>query len=484
MPDDADDRRNLTMVERALRLVTDIRAGEGATALLLTLDVFLVLCAYYLIKPVREALIGAVTNGPRYKSYMGAGVATALFFAVPLYARLASAWPRNKLILRVSAFFAANLVAFYFIGLTPWVKGEPGATVFGLGFLLWMGVFNMMIVAQFWAFAADIYTEDQGKRLFPLVAVGASLGAMVGSGVVSHIVHAVGTLQMMLISAGVLVSSALVTQVIHARATKGKPDDKPAGAHEKEAKKDDKDGEKADAKDGAKPGNKDGEGTRGAYALVLKDRYLLLIAIFTTLFTLVNTSGEYMISQLVSDAAKQHGGGKEAVHELIASYMGDYFLWVNIVGLVIQLFLVSRIVKYGGFRAAFLVFPVVALVSAATITAIPTLPAVRVGKTAENSLDYSLNNTVRNMLWLPTTRRVKYVAKQAVDSFFARLGDVGSALFVFILVGQLDLGVRGVAGMNVVLVVAWIYVAWRIVNERDRLANEHPARVKGDPESR
>ena len=467
---DADNTKNLTMVERVLHLVTDIRAGEGTTALLLTLDVFLVLCAYYLIKPVREALIGAVTNGPRYKSYMGAGVATALFFAVPIYARLASAWPRNKLILRVSAFFAANLVAFYLLGRTPWVKGEVGATVFGLGFLLWMGVFNMMIVAQFWAFAADIYTQDQGKRLFPLVASGAALGAMVGSGVVSHIVHVVGTLQMMLISAAVLVSSALVTQVVHARATKGHADDKPAGAHEKYAKNGD--GDKDD----------DGAATRGAYALVLKDKYLLLIAVFTTLFTLVNTSGEYMISQLVSDAAKQHGGGKEAVHEFIASYMGNYFLWVNVVGLVIQLFLVSRIVRYAGFRVAFLVFPVVALASAATITAIPTLPAVRVGKTAENSIDYSLNNTVRNMLWLPTTRRVKYVAKQAVDGFFARLGDVGSALFVFILVGQLDLGVRGVAAMNVVLVLAWIYVAWRIVNERERLAKENPERAKGDLE--
>ena len=466
MASTADDAKNLTTIERALRLVTDVRAGEGATALLLALDVFLVLGAYYLIKPVREALIGAVHNGPRYKSYMGAGVATAIFIAVPVYARLASVWPRKKLILRVSSFFAANLVAFYFLGLTPWVKGELGATVFGLGFLLWMGVFNMMIVAQFWAFAADIYTEDQGKRLFPLVAVGASLGAIAGSYTVKSIVQTVGTLQMMLISATVLVASALLTQVIHGRATKGKAEDAPPGAQEKDAEKGD---EAANQED-----------KRGAYSLVLKNKYLLLIAIFTLLFTFVNTSGEYMISQLVSDAAKEHEHTKEAIREFIAGYMGDYFLWVNIAGLVIQLFLVSRIVKYAGFRVAFLVFPVVALASATMITASPTLEAVRVGKTTENSIDYSLNNTVRNMLWLPTTRRMKYVAKQAVDSFFARLGDVFSGAAVFILVGQLDLGVRGVAAMNIGLVLAWIYVAWRTVNERDRLAKEHPEHIEGN----
>jgi ATP:ADP antiporter, AAA family len=460
----------LTTLERALRLVTDVRAGEGVTALLLTLDVFLVLAAYYLIKPVREALIGAVTNGPRYKSYMGAGVAMALFFAVPIYGRLASAWPRKKLILRVSAFFAANLVAFYVLGLTPWVKGEHGATVLGLGFLLWMGVFNMMIVAQFWAFAADVYTEEQGKRLFPLVAAGASLGAMAGSYTVKSIVHTVGTLQLMLLSAAILVASAVVAQLIHSRASTGKAEEGPAGAHENDT---------AAGNEAASE-----EARRGPYALVFKNNYLLLIAVFTLIFTLVNTSGEYMISQLVSDAAKEHEHTKEAVREFIAGYMGDYFLWVNVAGLVIQLFLVSRILKYGGFRVAFLIFPVLALASASTITVSPTLGVVRIGKTVENSIDYSLNNTVRNMLWLPTTRRMKYIAKQTVDSFCARLGDVLSGGAVFVLVGQLNLGVRGVAAMNIVLIVAWVYVAWRIVNERDRLAKEqHPDRAEANAQN-
>jgi AAA family ATP:ADP antiporter len=109
---------------------------------------------------------------------------------------------------------------------------------------------------------------------------------------------------------------------------------------------------------------------------------------------------------------------------------------------------------------------------------------VRIGKTVENSVDYSLNNTVRNMLWLPTTRRMKYLAKQAVDSFFARLGDVGSALGIFILVNRLDTGVRGVAIMNVFLVAIWLYVAWRIVKEHTALTEKKKAiDVAGPPVS-
>ena len=154
------------------------------------------------------------------------------------------------------------------LGKTPWVEGELGATLYGLGFQLWVGVFNMMIVAQFWAFAADVYTEEQGKRLFPLVAVGASLGAITGSEVVSRIVKTFGTLQMMLLSAGMLLGAAAVTQVVHVRAEKerrGGGEQPPASDR----------GEKKD--------------TSGAYALVFGNRYLLLIALFTLLFTLVNT---------------------------------------------------------------------------------------------------------------------------------------------------------------------------------------------------
>ncbi|HEY4120192.1 MAG TPA: Npt1/Npt2 family nucleotide transporter [Byssovorax sp.] len=454
-PAKPDDRAGLSTLERCLGVVTDVRAGEGPTALLLTLNIFLVLCAYYLIKPVREALIGAVPNGPFYKSYMGAGIAVTLFFAVPAYARVAERLARNKLIAWVSGFFAANLVGFYVLGKTPWVETQLGATLYGLGFLLWVGVFNMMIVAQFWSFAADVYTEERGKRIFPLVAVGASLGAMAGSEVVSRIVSTFGILQMMLLSAGMLVGSALVAQVVHVRAEKERLD----GGEEPPAS------DRGDKKD-----------TKGAYALVFGNKYLLLIAAFTLLFTLVNTSGEFMISSLVAEAAKAHTHVKSEQHAFIAAYFGDYFKYVNAAGLFIQLFLVSRLVKYGGFKVAFLVFPVVSLVSSTVIATTPTLPVVRVGKTAENSLDYSLNNTLRNMLWLPTTRRMKYLAKQVVDSFFSRLGDVGSAAGVLVLADHFGLGVRGVAILNVVLVVVWIVVALRIVVERDRVSKEYAER--------
>lgn len=450
-----------------------MRAGEGVTALLLTLNVFLLLTSYYLIKPVREALIGSVEHGPEYKSYMGGAIALALFAIVPLYGMLAARFKRNALILRVSFFFVANLVGFWFLGRLPWIDGEVGATVYALAFVLWVGVFNLMIVAQFWAFAADVYTDEQGKRLFALVGLGASVGAVVGSLVMNRIVKQLGTEHMMLVAAGTLVAATLLTQVIHKRESKRAAKVDP----EKERKRREEEEAKASKE--------------GGFSMVLRNRYLLLIGAFTILFQIVNTNGEYILSKLVADAADAATTTREDQKEWIAAYYGSFFLWVNVAGVAIQMFLVSRIVKWGGFKLGLLIFPVIALFSEAAIAIVPMLMIVRVGKTAENALDYSLNNTLRNALWLPMSTRAKYVAKQVIDSFVVRVGDMGSALSIFILIDALHLTVRAVATLNAVLVLAWIYVSIEIVRENAKLTakqdtqqekadkpNERPSRLE------
>jgi hypothetical protein len=126
-----------------LKPITEVRAGEAVTALLLTANAFLLLAAYYLIKPVREALILALASGAEYKSYLGAAIAVLLLLAVPLYARAFDRYPRGKLVVGVSCFFALHLVAFFALGMNDAVKSR-----LGLAFFVWVGVFNMMVVAQ------------------------------------------------------------------------------------------------------------------------------------------------------------------------------------------------------------------------------------------------------------------------------------------------------------------------------------------------
>jgi len=433
-----------------------VREGEGPTALLLALNIFLLLMAYYLIKPVREALILEIgEDGAEYKSYVNGAIAGGLLFAVPAYSALASRVKRNRLVISVTLFFASHLALFYLASFFA-----AGSMAMGFGFYFWVGIFNMMVIAQAWAFTADIYTDDQGKRLFPLVGVGASVGAAVGSLGASQLADTLGTFQMLLLAGGFLAVSAGLTQIIHVRESAREEDTDGA---------DDADEEPADEGEPKKKAP-----STGAFAMVLKHKYLTLLAAFSLLFTLVNTNGEYMISELVGQFARgveEAGelGEGVALRDFIAAWYGEFYLYVNIAGVVIQTFLVSRLIKYLGITPTFLILPVVALIDGGLVAAIPMLAILKWGKVAENSIDYSVNNTVRNMLWLPTTREMKYKAKQAVDTFFVRMGDMASAGVVLLLAGTLGLGVRWFGGLNVVLCLVWIWLALRIMAERKRM---------------
>ncbi|HVR21595.1 MAG TPA: hypothetical protein VMS65_17895, partial [Polyangiaceae bacterium] len=192
-----------TPLERALRVVTDVRSGEAPLSLALALNVCLLLTAYYVIKPVREALILVLDSGAEYKSAMSAAIALVLIVAVPAYARFVDKLPRLRLVVGVTLFFASHLVLFYLASHVPVLRRN-----LGLVFFVWVGVFNMMVVAQLWSFANDLYTPEQGKRLFAMVALGGTLGAALGSKVASWLVHPLGVYALLLVGAALLVVCA------------------------------------------------------------------------------------------------------------------------------------------------------------------------------------------------------------------------------------------------------------------------------------
>lgn len=463
-------------LERALSVVTEVRPGEGVTAVLFTVNVFLLLVAYYVIKPVREGLILAMDGGPEKKSYASAAIAITLLLAVPAYSKVANKISKHKLVVGVSLFFATHLIVFWMLSHTP-VRKE-----LGLVFFTWVGVFNMMVVAQFWSFANDVYTQEQGKRLFAIVGIGASLGSAAGAYITKFLKDTIGlgVFELLLVAGGFLVCSAFLTHTVYRR-------EKTRGAAAGQPKPEPRAGSGKDDKPVAETGE-------GGFTLVRKNKYLLLLAAFSLVFTIVDTNGEFMLSTLVAERAKaaataQHiaaGEMDKFTEGFIASYYGGFYLWVNLIGLVIQTFLVSRIVKLGGLKVAFFIYPIVALSSALNNVFTPALfgvdrlSAFRPTKTAENAVDYSLNNTVRNMLWLPTTTEVKYKAKQAVDTFFVRMGDVASAGLVFVFSARLALPVQSFSVINIVLVVLWLLIAVGIVRENARLSEEKRKREGSD----
>jgi AAA family ATP:ADP antiporter len=423
-------------LDRALSLFTDVKSGEGATAVLMMANIFLLLICYSVIKTVREPLI-LLGGGAEVRSYAAAGQAVLLMGFVPLYGWFASRVNRAKLLVGVSLFFVTciELFSLAVTARVPYV---------GVAFFIWVGIFNISLVAQFWSFANDIYSKEAGDRLFPIIVIGMTAGAPIGSYVAGQLFGEGVSPQLILQISAVLLSLTVVLYLIlNSRAT--------AHAAAPEAPM----------------------STEGGFRLVLTNHYLLLVAVLIILLNIVNTTGEYIVARLVSAHVNDLAAANAAFNKqaYIGEFFGNYQFWVNVTALVLQTFVTARLVKYAGLRGVLLALPLIALGGYSIVAAGVGFSIVRWVKTAENATDYSIMNTARQLLWLPTTREEKYKAKQAIDTFFVRGGDLLSAGAVFLGTGILHLTVPQFAMGNVVLTLIWIGVAMLILKAHAKLTS-------------
>jgi AAA family ATP:ADP antiporter len=423
-------------IDRALRVFGDVRAGEGGTVLLMAFNVAILLVAYYILKTVREPLI-LLAGGAELKSYAAAAQALTLIGYVPLYGWVAARMPRQRFLAAVVLFFVGCIEVFV-------LGGRLAVPHLGFAFYVWVGIFSLTTIAQFWSFANEVFTRDEGDRLFPLIAVGSTAGAPLGAALAETLfARGVGPFRMMQLAAAILVLHLVLYRVL-ARRLRGAA--------------------KPRAQAPIDPGN--------GFALVLKSRYLRLIAALLVLLNLANTVGEFILARAVVTAADARAAALDGFNKgaFIGGFYADYFFWVNVLTILIQAFLVSRIVKRLGMAGVVLALPVVAFGAYGVAAAGAGLATLRILKTAENSTDYSLMNTAKQMLWLPTTRVEKYKAKQAVDTFFVRTGDLLAALVVFLGTRVVRMDVPGFAWANIAVVVASFFVGLVLLRENRRLA--------------
>lgn len=429
------------LLERFLSLFTRVQPGEGFAAVLLTANVFLLLACYYILKTVREPLILA-SGGAELKAYAAAAQAALLFFVIPVYGWIASRMDRMRFIGVSTLFFVATLLGFYLL-----VQANAGV---GFTFYIWLGIFNVFVVAQFWSFANDLYSEEAGKRLFPIIGVGASVGAWAGSVFAEQVFDELQVKGMMpLAGAGLLVYLAL-TWLVNRR----------FGAQARLQGKDDQ--------------SKAPLGKEGGFELVWKNRYLRLIAMLVLLLNVVNTTGGYILDRmlLASLDTLAAAAGPNVGHDvIIGKFYGSFFGWVNLLALLMQLFLVPYLFRWIGVRGALFILPCIALGGYSALIAFPFLAVVQIAKILENATDYSIQNTTRNALYLLTSREAKYKAKAAIETFFWRTGDMLQAGVVK-LGTAIGLSIQGFASVNLGFTVVWLGLVWMLFREHKRLSAE------------
>jgi AAA family ATP:ADP antiporter len=431
------------LLDRFLRLFTDVRPGESGTVLLLFVNLFLLFVGYYIIKTAREPLI-LVSGGAELRAYASAVMAVVLMGFVPLYSWFSSRVARLKMIFGVILFFILNIELFY-------AGAHAQVPKLGFIFFVWVGIYNNAIVALFWSFANDLYRRADGERLFPVIFLGATAGAPVGAKVAGTLFEMkVKPFDMMQISVALLfVNLALYWAVNRREAAR------PAQA------------QASTSPLAAGP---------GGFGLVFRSRYLTLFAALILLLNLVNTTGEYILRRALVDAA--HRMAVADPTSFIGAFEGTYQFYGGIAAALLQAFVVSRVVKYFGLAGALLTLPLVSFGSYSLIAAGAGLLAIRWAKVAENATDYSLTNTGKQLVWLPTSREEKYKAKQAVDTFFVRFGDLVQAAVVFVGTVWLGFGLRGFALTNLAFIVVWIVVVVMLLREHRRIVRREEEGAK------
>jgi AAA family ATP:ADP antiporter len=299
-------------------------------------------------------------------------------------------------------------------------------------------------VAQLWALANDVYHHGQGLRLFPLVALGAPLGSAAGALFASRVLAGESVIAWLMHAAALL----LLVQLGLLAAVFRRPE-------------------------AAEP--KAPLGAEGGFSLVLRSPYLRWIALLVLLLNLVSTTGEFLLSRAVLDEAARGLAASGAVADerafretFVRGAYGDFYFVVNVASVLVQALVASRLVRWLGMRGVLFALPLVALATYGLAAVGLPFVMFRALKVAENATDYSVQNTGKALLWLPTSRDEKYKAKQVVDAYFVRVGDVLSALLVLAAAQALALPPGALAIVNVVVAAAALAVAWKVSQGYER----------------
>ena len=387
---------------------------------------FFLLSAYYVLKPIRDEL--GIRGDLDKLPWLWTGTTIAMLVAAPIFAALVSRYPRRTFLPVTYRFFAVNILVFY--GALEWTSGDTRLYV-GYAFFIWASVFNLFAVSVFWGFMADMFNQEQGKRLFGMIAVGGTAGAIFGASVPALLATRLGPGHVMLFSVVLL---ELAVQCIRRLIAHFSLDSRAGGDAEPRS---------------PEPGPRVLEGIR----LILGSPYLLLIAAYMLLFTVTTTFLEFERLGAIKRAF--------ATQEARTSALGWVELSVNALTLTTQLLLTGRLITNLGIRPALLFLPALTLIGfvlmwvfrdAATpvdgvVAAVSSYAMLVIGFFVfRRSMHFAVDRPTREVLYTVLGPEEKYKSKSFIDTFVYRGGDLLGA-WASLLITKLGGAVAGVAAL-------------------------------------
>ena len=418
----------MTTLRSAIQSLADAEPEEVVPLIWAFLYFFFLLCGYYILRPVRDEM--AIEGGVQHLPWMMTGTFVSLLVVTPLFGYLSVHVPRYRLLLTVYLFFAANLVGFFVVMMSH-IMPEWAARVF----FVWLSVFNLFVVSVFWSFMADLFTPEQGARLFGVIAAGGSTGAVTGPLLTTVLTYVVPIATLMLISASFLAACCFCIHRLDEWARRH-----PIGQRRRE---------------GEPIGGSIWAGIRLAFA----SPYLMGICLY--LFCLTTTATFLYLEQTRLIGAQIPS--PDARTRLFA--IVD--LAVNIITFITQVYMTSRMISAFGLASALVFLPIVSALGFSALGLMPLLVVFILFTVARRVGEYAISKPAREVLFTVVSREEKYKAKNFIDTAVARGGDAATG---WIVNGVKAFGVTTtqLAWILVPITFLWGWLGWSLAQQEDR----------------
>jgi ATP:ADP antiporter, AAA family len=419
-----------SLLARVLKALAAIEPYEVRAVVLSMLYFLFLFGSYSVLKPVRETM-GTVYGVNHYQQLFTATLLASLLFA-PLYSGLAARIKLSSFLPWVYGFVAASILIFYalFVGVSGQDRWIAAA------FFVWVSTFNLLIISVFWTFMADIFSRTQAKRLFGFVAAGGTVGGIVGPAIPTFFGKGLGNNNLMLISAAGFVVTAVLVRLL---------------AHEKQklvAAGVEVQRTSLDHRLGGNPFD--------GFVLLLRSRFLLLLALFLLLMTWISTIVYFQLGDLITKAFTNRDARTQAY--------GVIELSVNSIAVIIQLFGSGRIIARFGVRAGLLLNPIIMVIAFLAIAFSPVLLILGGIQIVRRVAEYALAKPAREMLFTVVDQQSRYKAKNVIDTVVYRFGDFSNAWVSSLIQPH---GVTGLAIFGIVTSAIWFPVAWLLGRRYD-----------------
>jgi len=447
---DAGDRP-ASALERLLRRVVDVRAGETRAMLTSFVFFFFLLCSYFVLRPIRDEV--AASSGVSKLPWLFAGTLTVTLLFNPFFSALVVRFPIRRVIPISYQFFVANLLVFYAV--LRFVSSAEGSTVdiwTGRAFFVWITVFALFNTSIFWCLMADSFRSEQAKRMFGFIGVGGTFGSITGSAATAALAPRIGAVNLLLVSV-VLLELAVFTIVRFPLRAQGSATDAIPVVDR-------------NIRGPARDRDIIGGSVWAGFTHVVRSPYLLGICVFLVLFTIGSTFLYFEQSDIVGRLYANRAARTEVLAQLE--------LAAQVLTVITQIFFTGRIIRWLGLAAALALLPALSIVGFGALGAMPGITALAVFTVLRRASNFAITNPAMEVLFTVVKREDKYKAKNIIETFVYRGGDqIGAWTYAGLI--AVGFGLAAISYAAIPLSVVWLALGLWLGRKQAALAGDRDA---------